>query len=515
MLQTTRCKTIIKTLWWSIAASVIGYIISFFLAPYVTDKMGVEAYGYVSLTKTIVEYGALITTAINSYAVRYIGIEYHNNKYDKANEYFNSVLFADIFLGICIVLASLFLIPAMEKVLKIQEELILDVQKLMILSVLNFAINTIMTAFSSAAYLKNKLDLNYFFRMIGYVAEIILLLLLFGEFEAKLFYIGISYVVDSFVILCSRIWMTRSLTPELKVDKTYFRILAIKELLMNGIWNSINSLGNILNTGLDMLITSMMLSAADLGMLGIVKTFPNMFVLLYQLVSQPFQPMLLKSYSLGDRKQLKKQLQSAMKLSGLVTIIGYTLFVSVGKSFYELWLPGQDAVVLYRLTIIALLPNAIEGVLYPCYYIYTLCVKNKIPCFVTIVGGIFNVAGMYFLIKYTSLGIYAVLFTTVVVMMVITLITNPIYMASCLNVKCAFFYQTIFKYLICGGIICVLMKFVASFFTIDSWIVLIGISAVVVILSVLIYFLVVFDRTERKMLIKSITGAVLHTEIFE
>ena len=405
------------------------------------------------------------------------------------------------------------LIPIIEKILKIQADLILDVQNLFILSVLNFAINTIMTAFSSSAYLKNKLDLNYFFRVVGYVAEILILLLLFGEFEAKLFYIGISYVVDSIVILSSRIWMTRSLTPELKVDHSFFRLSAIKELIVNGIWNSINSLGNILNTGLDMLITSVMLSAADLGMIGIVKTFPNMFVLLYQLVSQPFQPLLLKSYSLGDYKQVEKQLQGAMKLSGFVTIIAYAVFASIGKNFYELWLPGQDADTLYRLTIIALLPNAIEGVIYPCYYIYTLCVKNKIPCFVTIVGGIFNILGMYFLIKFTSLGIYAVLFTTVIVMMVITLITNPIYMSRCLNVKCLFFYKTILKYLLCGGIICMLMTFVSSHFKIISWIALIGMSAVIIILSSLIYFFGVLDCEEKKILINTIKKATIHTGI--
>lgn len=504
MTLDTKKRIVIKTLWWSTVASIMGYIISFFITPYITSRMGMDAYGYVTLIRTFVEYGALVTTALNSYAVRYIGVEYHKKIYNKANEYYNSVLFADVFLGIGVIWVILLLLPVIKRILKIPKNLALDVQRLFILCFFNLAINTVMTAFSSASYLKNRLDLNYFFRVIGYVAEMVTLVLLFRNFETRLFYIGISYVVDSFVMLWSKIWMTKRLTPELKVNYTFFKLTAIKELIINGIWNSINSLGNVLNTGLDMLITSLMLSATDLGMLGVVKTFPNMFVLLYQLVSQPFQPMMLKSYSLNDKKQLKETLKCAMKISGYVTIIGYTIFVAVGKSFYELWLPRQNAGLLYRLTLVALLPNAIEGVIYPCYYIYTLCVKNKIPCFVTIIGGILNVIGMYFLIKYTSLGIYAVLLTTIIVMGVVTLITNPIYMSTCLKVKCGFFYRIVVRYVLCCFIICGLIKFITCYLVIKSWLTLMGICIAIGIFSTLIYFVIMFENKEKKSIISDI-----------
>lgn len=54
--------------------------------------------------------------------------------------------------------------------------------------------------------------------------------------------------------------------------------------------------------------------------------------------------------------------------------------------------------------------------LQPIYYVNTLTVKNKIPCFITIIGGLLNVVGMFILIKYTNLGVYAVPITTAVIM---------------------------------------------------------------------------------------------------
>ncbi len=493
--------TVAKTLFWSIIASIAGYVINFFVTPYITNKMGMEAYGFVSLTKTFVDYGALITTALNSYAVRYIGVEYHNNNFKKANEYYNSVLFADIFLSVFISLFAVGFSFTIQSTLKVPVELLSDVRKLFVLCFLNFAINTVMAVFSSAAYIKNKLDLNYFFRTIGYSAEVITLLLLFGAFDTKLFYIGVSYVIDSIIILCSRIWMTSQLTPELKMNYALCRITAVKELVLNGIWNSINSLGNILNTGLDILITNLMLTSTDLGIIGVVKTFPNMFVLLYQLIAQAFQPSMLRSYSIGDKDKLKQIIQSAMKYSGLITIIIYAGFFSVGRQFYELWLPGQNADLLYKLTLLALLPNAMEGLIYPCYYVYTLCVKNKIPCIITIIGGILNVLGMVVLIKFTRLGVYAILVTTVVVMGIIAFITNPVYIAVCLKVDKHFFYRIIARYVFIGGIICGVMKLLGNILYIKGWISLIIACCIIAILSAIIYFVFMFDKTEHEYLL--------------
>lgn len=500
MTDKRNSSIVIKTLFWSIIASIMGYIINLFVTPYVTEKLGVEAYGFVTLTKTFVDYGALITTALNSYAMRFIGVEYLRGRYKEANQYYNSVLIADIFLAIFVLIFAIVFSFSLKESLNVPDNLFIDVQKLFVLSFLNFAINTVMTVFSSAAYLKNKLDVNYIFRTIGYSAEILTLLLLFAEFDTRVYYIGIAYVVDSIIILFSRIWMVKKWTPELKFDFLSFNLEAVKKLVVNGVWNSINSLGNILNTGLDLLITDLMLSATELGLIGVAKTFPTMLIMLYQLVSQPFQPLMLKCYSLEDKIGLKKNIEIAMKTSGFVTFIVFSGFVAVGRDFYTLWLPGQDANQLHILTIIALIPNAIEGIIYPAYYIYTLCVKNKIPCIITIIGGLFNVGGMYFLIKGSSLGMYAVLITTVIIMAITTYITNPLYMSKCINVNVKFFYWILIKGVISCIVMSLAMYLLAHLFVIKSWIAL-GLSVIpLVVIGSIIYCLIMLNNDERKLI---------------
>ncbi|MDY4479877.1 MAG: hypothetical protein SPE33_07570, partial [[Pasteurella] aerogenes] len=89
----------------------------------------------------------------------------------------------------------------------------------------------------------------------------------------------------------------------------------------------------------------------------------------------------------------------------------------------------------------------LEGVVGPLYYIYTLKIKNKVPCIITILGGIINIGAMYILLTYTDGGAYIVVGTTAVIMIFINLVTNPLYMCKCMEIKWYTFYPTILKYI--------------------------------------------------------------------
>lgn len=54
------------------------------------------------------------------------------------------------------------------------------------------------------------------------------------------------------------------------------------------------------------------------------------------------------------------------------------------------------------LTIVTVLGSVTAGVMRPIYYVYTLTLKNKLPCWITIAGGFLNVVSMYVLLKYTQ-----------------------------------------------------------------------------------------------------------------
>lgn len=66
------------------------------MTPFIVEKIGVEANGFVSLANNFVEYAQLITIAVNSMAGRFITIKLHQKNTDDANKYFSSVFIANL-----------------------------------------------------------------------------------------------------------------------------------------------------------------------------------------------------------------------------------------------------------------------------------------------------------------------------------------------------------------------------------------------------------------------------------
>lgn len=477
---------------------ILSFLINFILTPYITKTIGTEAFGFVSLANNFTSYAVIITIALNSYAARYITIEYHRDNKVCANQYYSSVFFADIFLASIIFIISSLFILNLEKVLNISIGLIISVKVLFFLIFVNFYLITVGNVFTTATYIKNRLDLTGIFKVISNIIEIFIFLILFSFGSPNICYIGIGILISSIVVVFTNYMLTRKLTPDLKLNVKNFSFTSVKILVFNGVWNSINSLGNTLNSGLDLIICNLMLSALSMGQLAIAKSISVIFTSLYQLISQPFQPLFLKSYADNKKGQLIKDLKFSMKLSGFFSNLAFAGFVGLGVAYYKLWIPNQNINLIYKLTVITILTSVLEGAVNPLYYIYTLTVKNKIPCIITIIGGLLNIGGMYLLIKYTNLGVYAIVWTTAVILTFINLVTNPLYMTYCLKVKWYTFYPSIFEHIFSCIVMSVVFKVISNLINPQTWIALIFTALLCCIVGAVIHIFIVLNSSEKK-----------------
>lgn len=482
------------------AAYGVSYLLSLVLTPFITDRFGTEVYGYVSLGRQFTQYATILTVALSSFASRHIAVGYYQNDLKKANTYYNSAFYGELTLSTVILIFAVCVISFMEKILKVPFGMETDIKLLFIFIFFSFWISSAFNVFQSWAYIKNRLDLTNIFKGIGYISEAVILYLCYRFLSGRIFYVGLSLSVASAVIAVSNYYYAKKRIPELKIDRAYFSFKSVKRLLFDGIWTSVNYLGENLNNGLDLIVSNLLLSPMAMGQLAIAKTMSTIFGSIFSIINPSFQPMMLKSYSEGDKKSLLTEMSFAMKVSGMLANIGFAGFFALGRAYYLLWIPNQDTELIYRLTVISLLTIIPGGPMQPLYYIYTLTVKKKFPCFVTILGGLLNVSAMYLLIMYTDAGIYAVVLTTVAVMGVINFITNPIYMAYVLNLPLYTFYPNIIRNLISCGTLTVCFKLMSKIYMPENWIILILSAFGYSIIGMCIHLLIVLSKEERERL---------------
>lgn len=232
----------------------------------------------------------------------------------------------------CVILSvSIFSVMALvtfklELFLNIPDRLVYSVKILFILVYINFIITTVTTPYGAAAYIKNRLDITGIAKVVGHLCDAGVLLVLFSLLKPEVWFVTIGKITTAVVLLLISKIVTVKLTPELKFKKEDVSFSIIKEMMGNGIWNSLNTLGNTLNSGLDLIIANLMLSGVATGQISVAKTIESMFTMLYQVVFQPFQPRLLKAYASGNKEVLRKELQNSMKICGLFLILLLQVF---------------------------------------------------------------------------------------------------------------------------------------------------------------------------------------------
>ena len=483
----------------AISAFIINCGINLIITPLVTNTIGVEAYGYVTLAKNFTNYADIMMIALNAYAARFITLAYLRSDKKIFDKYYSTVFISDAIMGLAIFAVGFVCVMNLQRLINITSGLVNDVKLLFLLTFAAFYFTTVSTAFSAIGYVKDRIDLLNIIKIFSYIVEVLIIVFCFILFTPKVSYMGLATACMAATTFIGTFIMSKKLIPEANIRLKDFSFGAAKELVYSGIWNSANSLGNTLNSGLDLLISNLMLSGIVMGQVSIAKTISNTVISFYGVISQPFQPTFLQDYSDKDISRLIDHFKSAMRFSGIITNVIFAGFCAAGLSFYHLWIPTQDVHLIYVLTIIAMIPSITEGCVSPLYYIYTLTLKNKFPCIVTILGGIANITCMYFLLRYTNTGAYAVLLTTAVVMTFINTVTNPIYMSISLKVPKRTFYPSIIRNIVACLVSTLVLCMITSRMTVYvGWGRLILRVVVIAIIGFVVQIPIIFNKTEFK-----------------
>ncbi len=141
----------------SFLAVLLYSFINLYLAPLITNTVGIEAYGFVSLAKSFVYYADIAMAALNSYAARYMSIAYLQGKKEKYLKYFNTVLFGNVFIAGIILFLGLVCIYKLEILLNIPTDSVGQIKVLFLLMFAAFYISAVTTAYAGTAYVKDCL----------------------------------------------------------------------------------------------------------------------------------------------------------------------------------------------------------------------------------------------------------------------------------------------------------------------------------------------------------------------
>ena len=489
----------------NITAFAVNVIMSFFLTPYLIKILGKEAYSFYPLANNFVEYANIFAIAFNSVASRYVSIEIHRGNTEKANKYFNSILFSNIIIGLICALFSLVIIWNLENLINIPPEITTDVKILFAFVFMNFIINLSSVALGICTTVRNRLELTSLRKMESTFVKMVVTFGLLFIFSPRISYVGIGAFVATVFVLITNFIYTKKLLPEIKVSYKSFKFKYARKILTSGIWNSFNQLGELLFSGLNIMLANLLVSVSDAGNVSIARTVPSFMITLTATIVAVFVPTILKTYAVGTKKELAEILRSSSTITATIINLPLAIFLALGKEFYALWVPGEDINTIYYITIVLIVPIMVNSSISSLKNVFIALNKFKIPALTLCACGVCSVALSVISVKlFPVLGVFGIVITSSTIRILYNLLFSVNYVSRLLEIKAHKLYFTIFKSILYTAVVFISGVFFTKLVNINSWFMLFVSGAVLCIWGLGISLVLILKKSDRDMIFATI-----------
>ncbi len=482
-------------------AFAINLASGFLLTPYIIRKLGKEAYGFFGLALNIVGYSQLVTIAINSMAYRFITISYHKNDFRLANLYFTSVFYSNIFISIILCFGYLVFFFHLQSLLVIPVKLDFDVKCLFVFIFINFIVSLITSVFGVATFVKNRLDLASAKSINSSIIKFLIILISYYFFSPKVWYLGFASLMSSLYLFYSVYSLKNILAPKLVINKIFFKLEKVIELLKSGIWNVLNKLSAILNVGLDLLLANIFISPSAMGNLYVSKTIPGIILSVFATMSSVYAPKMATLFARNKSLLISKQLVGSIKFFAFLSSIVISLLFAYGDVFYKLWLPDLDNNLIYYLSILTCVELCFALPQESMWNVFTITNQVKKSSINLLVFSLMNITTVLFAIQIVEIDerVYYLAGITSGFSIIRLLTFLPTYSAKLLNLKLSTFYPTLLLNVLSTFILTFVSLSVKWFYKVDSWLSLILISLFSIVVGVLLNWFLILNLSDRKI----------------
>ena len=360
-------------------------------------------------------------------------------------------------------------------------------------------------------FVTNTLYYQNLLNLMRYVLNGALLLIAFSFLPARIYYVSLA----AFLLTAASVpvinGIKRHVMPKLKFSHRDFQPQAVKEMFSSCIWNTVNQCGNMLMTGLDLLLCNLFISPSAMGLLSVAKTVPNAIFNMAGILNTNFAPSVTINWARGDQTQLLKELRASMKVSSVMLSISIITFLSFGVEFYMLWMPSLDAktlTMLSFLTCMAFIPWAGPQAL---YNVFTAANRLKVNSIAFTATGVLNIFVVYAALKFTDLGVVAIAGTSSALTIIRNLAVTAPYIAKLLGLKWYEFYKDVWISMGCCLINFAAAALVKQIYVPKNYIGLFMAVAMTCLISILADFYFILNKEEQNTIIRKIRR-MLHRE---
>jgi membrane protein EpsK len=229
-----------------LAAYTLAAAILLILTPYLIRHLGIEAYAFVSIGNSALNYMAMGAVAITAVLGRNLLFSLERRRLDDANRQLTTALGGLLAIVTLTALVGLVGVAHIEYLLVVPRDLTDDVRHLFQFIIMTFAVTTLSLPYGAAMFVRNRLDISSAMGLARQAATALLVMCTFALVRPSLATYGCVIGVVAVIFAVSNIAICKRLLPELSVRPQWLDVRLLAGLFLVGGWVTLNHLGSLL-----------------------------------------------------------------------------------------------------------------------------------------------------------------------------------------------------------------------------------------------------------------------------
>lgn len=448
----------------------LSIIINLLAIPYIIRRLGIEAFGVVSVVNTILSFMSIATISLTSTVGRNLTLAIEKGEFDLASKEISTAVYGLLLIFGVALLPFCALCLYIDRLIVMPTELVFDAQILFILAVLSFGFNAVAGVVGAAMFARNRLDLFSGASLTRTIVFVAAIFALFTFLNASLISYGVALLGGTIVLLALHLWIHWKLLPGIKISPRRYDCSILEGILSLGGWMVLNQIGALLFLQTDLLVANRVLGTAAAGQFAAIAVISMQLRALATLVSGLFSPNQTALAINEDSALFEKYMFRSIRLITLFMALLVGVFCGSAREVLSIWL-GKEFAHLAPVAIlltIYLIPTI--GSM-PCYDALLAKGNIKVPAILTLVMGIGNLClGIYLAGK---MGLMGIALSGCIMLSLRNLLFTPWYVSRICGINLGPFFKEMLLGVLTGSVVYLISASVSSFLRPDSMLMLV------------------------------------------
>jgi membrane protein EpsK len=494
-------------------ATEIAYILvatfnGLLMVPYFKDELGLIAYAIIPLATSVTGYVTIMSDSFSESVNRFFIISLRKGDRDDSLLTYNTSIRA--MLKLCVIIMPVMALVAYLSpyIFNIGDSSRLDVQLMFLLTLWSSMVFALGTCYNNTFVAENKMVVINVMRITYLLSQIVLIFLLFILGSPSLVYIGLTYMMSSWLYTSVSFLLMRRNYVFLRFKRNMNDAQRLKSIGNLGIWAIMNKLGGMFFLEASLIITNLYLGVEAEGHFSFVVTMVSMVGTTCMMFSNVFSPHYYDSYASEDMGRMANIARVGVSFTGMILAMPLAFVCVFSPQILTAWV-GPSEAFLSDIIWVAFSILILHYSLYVLNPISTVTLKARPAALQVIFCGFINIGLALLVVTYTDWGLMGVTMSWVVSMLIRSILAFPILNARILNTSLRNITVPQWRSAALFAVCLVVLWGISKIFTMPSSLVIIAVSFLLLFaIYIVVAMNIVFTKSEKQELLKFMPQSV-------